>query len=69
MSHKTPTLPRRRFLKTAARAGAVLALPRFVPGTALGKDGAAPASQRIVLGGIGIGGRGAADLRCFFEYE
>ncbi|RMF87577.1 MAG: gfo/Idh/MocA family oxidoreductase, partial [Planctomycetota bacterium] len=33
----------------------------------LGRDGAVPPSERIVLGGIGIGRRGTYDLGCFLE--
>jgi len=36
-----------------------------IGGAALGKDGAVPPSERIVLGGIGIGHRGTYDLSCF----
>ena len=56
---------RRRFLKTALRACASLAVPLWVPGAVLGKDGAVPPSEKIVLGGIGIGNRGTYDLGCF----
>ena len=58
---------RRRFLKTALGAGAVLALPQFLPAAALGKDGSVAPSERIVLGGIGIGNRGTYDLGCFLK--
>ena len=54
-------LTRRDLLKTAAAAG-VAALPCLVPTRALGKDGKAPPSERILLGGIGLGGRGRAVL-------
>ncbi len=60
-------LSRRQFLGRALQAGALLAVPQFVPGTALGKDGAVAPSERIVLGGIGIGGRGSYVLGCFLE--
>jgi predicted dehydrogenase len=59
------TVHRRRFLGAAATAGAALAIPSFIPGTVLGKDGATPPNERIVLGGIGIGNRGTYDLGCF----
>jgi predicted dehydrogenase len=49
---------RRRFLTTSAKWGAALAAPAFVPGTALGMNGALPASERITLAGIGIRHRG-----------
>jgi len=53
---------RREFLKTAAMAGAALVAPAVIPGSALGKDGAVAPSERIVMGGIGLGGRGTGDL-------
>ncbi len=67
MSSSRTAVSRRRFLTTAAQAGAVLSLPQFVPGKALGMSGAVAPSQRIVLGGIGLGPRGTADLRCFLS--
>ena len=60
MPDKSP-LSRRRFLKTAA--GALAAVPYFAPASSLGKDGAVPPSERIVVGGIGIQHRGMHDLR------
>ncbi len=54
---------RRRFLKTVAGASALVAVPQFVPASALGKDGAVPPSERIVMGAIGIQHRGMHDLR------
>jgi predicted dehydrogenase len=53
---------RRRLLKTVARTSAAVAVPCFVPGAALGMNGAVAPSQRIVVGGLGLGGRGRADL-------
>ena len=53
-----PKLTRRRVLKTAVAASASIAAPIFVPGTALGLNGAVAPSERIVLGGIGIRNRG-----------
>lgn len=54
---------RRQFLKhTLQLAGAVVAAPTLVPASALGRDGAVAPSERIVMGGIGIGGRGASVL-------
>jgi hypothetical protein len=58
---------RRRFLQTALQAGAVLATPCVIPGAVLGKDGAVPPSEQIVMAGIGIGGRGSYDLGCFMH--
>jgi hypothetical protein len=58
---------RRRFLKTAAQAGALLAMPHVIPSTALGAGGSVAPSERIVLGGIGIGNRGRYVLSCFLH--
>jgi len=60
-------LNRRRFLKRAVQAGALLAVPQVIPGTVLGKNGGVAPSERIVLGGIGIGNRGGYDLGCFLH--
>ena len=60
-------LNRRGFLKTAAQVGALLMAPQVVRGAVLGRDGGVAPSERIVLGGIGIGGRGTYDLGCFLE--
>ena len=58
------TWGRRQFLKRAAVAasGAIFA-PTIIPSSALGKDGAVAPSNRIVMGGIGLGNRGTGDLR------
>ncbi len=58
---------RRRFLKTTAKAGLVLAAPTIIPGSALGLNGSVPPSERIILGGIGIGPRGTYDLERLLE--
>ena len=52
------SLTRRQFLKGAAGACAVLGAPWVVPGKVLGLDGGIAPSERITLGGIGIGPRG-----------
>ena len=54
---------RRQFLGRAAVAGGLVAAPCLVPASALGRKGAVAPNERIVLGGIGIGGRGSGDLR------
>ncbi|MCP4452932.1 MAG: Gfo/Idh/MocA family oxidoreductase, partial [Planctomycetes bacterium] len=58
---------RRRFLKTAAKAGVCLAIPQIIPASALGKNGSVPPSERIRLGCIGIGNRGRYVLSCFLQ--
>lgn len=61
-------LARRRVLKAAATtAGATIFAPTIIPSSALGLDGATAPSERVVVGGIGIGRRGTYDLGCFLE--
>jgi len=67
MPLRRQTLSRRRFLSTAAQAGALLAVPTLVPGRVLGKDGAVAASERITLAGWGIGNRGGYVLGCMMN--
>jgi len=43
-------------------AASALALPYYIPASALGRGGTVAPSGRIVMGGIGIGGRGSYDL-------
>jgi len=50
----TSRLNRRQLIQASAAA---LALPAFVPGTVLGRDGKAPASETVRVGVIGLGGR------------
>ena len=56
------TLTRRRFLTRGAMAAGAVAMPCYIPASALGLGGAVPPSERIVMGGIGMGGRGSYDL-------
>jgi predicted dehydrogenase len=72
MSIRRPgRLSRRGFLRTSVGAGlaasAFGALP--IPSSALGLDGNVAPSERITLGGIGIGNRGTYDLGCFLEQK
>ncbi len=72
MSKKNPNskIARRRFLKTAvSTAGAAVFAPTIIPSSALGRDGAIAPSERVVVGGIGIGNRGTYDLGCFLEQK
>jgi hypothetical protein len=55
---------RRGFLKTA---GAVAAAPYVITSTALGQGAVPPASDRIVMGGIGIGNMGSSDQGSFLD--
>ena len=57
MTHNRIT--RRSFVR---RAGAALAAPYVITSAALGADDRAPASERITMGTIGVGGRGRGDM-------
>ena len=59
---------RRQFLQRAAAGAAALSLPTIVPGSVLGMNGAVPPSERIVMGGIGVGNRGRYVLSEFLKY-
>ncbi|WP_442484422.1 Gfo/Idh/MocA family protein [Aeoliella sp. SH292] len=65
MSSKVNTSSRRSFLKTVAGASVAVGAPMIVPASVLGREGATPPSEQIVVGGIGIGLRGTYDLSCF----
>ncbi|MGQ0636907.1 MAG: Gfo/Idh/MocA family protein [Planctomycetaceae bacterium] len=69
MSKIVKGVDRRTFLKTAVSAGAAVLAPTIIPGSALGLDGAVAPSERIILGGIGIGKRGTYDLGCFLRQD
>jgi predicted dehydrogenase len=57
---------RRKFLLQAGTAaGAAVAAPYVITSTALGNATTPPASDRIVMGGIGIGNMGAGDQNAF----
>src|SRR5271163_2768733 len=55
---------RRDFLKTASAA---VAAPYVITSAALGNDERSPASDRIVMGGIGIGNQGRGDQGGFLN--
>ncbi|MBI2435286.1 MAG: Gfo/Idh/MocA family oxidoreductase [Candidatus Hydrogenedentes bacterium] len=57
---------RREFIKSAAvAAGSVVALPNIVRAETLGGNGGTAASERTVMGVIGLGGRGREVMRAF----
>ena len=56
-------LSRREALRTALGTGALAAAPLIVPASALGRGGAVAPSDRVTVGGLGIGSRGTADLQ------
>ena len=55
-------LTRRGFLARGAITAGAAAMPCYIPASALGHGGAVAPSERIVMGGIGLGGRGSYDL-------
>jgi hypothetical protein len=59
---RSAPLTRRGFLKRAAAATGAIAVPCLIPASALGLNGAVPPSERIILGGMGVGGRGTGVL-------
>ncbi len=56
------TFTRRAFVQGAAAA---IAAPCVIPASALGADDRPAPSERIVMAGIGMGGRGRGDLNAF----
>lgn len=56
------TLTRRGFLSRGLMAAGAVTLPYYVPASSLGRGGTVAPSERIVMGGIGMGGRGSYDL-------
>ena len=56
---------RRDFLKTAGAASAAIAAPTVITSAALGNQDTPAASERIVMGGIGIGNMGSGDQNQF----
>jgi predicted dehydrogenase len=69
MASPSPTsLTRRELLKTVAvAAGGIVAAPYMITSTALGGEDRPPASERITMGFVGVGGRGGALLSNFLE--
>jgi predicted dehydrogenase len=63
MTSYTRTNRRSFFKRAAAAASATFAMPYLVPAAALGKDGQVAASQRVVLGSIGVGSMGRGDIK------
>lgn len=61
-SNQSNRFSRRKFLERSALAAGALVVPTIIPGTALGLNGSVCPSERIVLGGLGIGGRGTGVL-------
>lgn len=64
MTRPKESISRRAFL---GRTAALAAAPYFVPATALGRGGKAAPSERIILGGLGVGNRGSFVLRWMMQ--
>ncbi len=63
-------ISRRSFLKSGmVAATTAVAAPYVIPSSALGKAGSVPPSERITMGGIGIGGMGTHDLKNFLGQD
>lgn len=62
-------ITRRGFLKTAGAASVAFAVPNIITSSALGANGRPAASERIVMAGIGMGGRGSGVLRSFMGHK
>lgn len=60
-------MKRRDFIKNSVFASGIIAIPTVVSASALGKNGFVAASDRIVLGGIGMGGMGRGDMNNFLK--
>ena len=60
----TKKTSRRHFLKTAAVA---FGMPTIISAAALGKNGTVAPSNRIVVGGVGVGPRGREVLKSFLS--
>jgi predicted dehydrogenase len=59
---------RRQFLRRGlAAVGAALGAPYIVASSVLGKDGEVPPSEKILLGAMGIGGRGSYVFGCMLR--
>ena len=57
---------RRKFL---AGAACLAGMPAIIPASVLGRNGQITPSNRIVLGGIGVGPRGRQDLQPFLQHK
>ena len=56
---RKPVISRRDFMGAAATVAAMTIVPRHV----LGGQGRISANEKLNIAGIGVGGRGASDLR------
>ena len=58
---------RRDFLKTTGLTTAAIGFPTIIASTALGRGDTPPPSERIVMGGIGLGNMGGGDMNNFLN--
>ncbi|MGD0090960.1 MAG: Gfo/Idh/MocA family oxidoreductase [Planctomycetota bacterium] len=65
MTMQKKQVTRRSFLKGLAAASA---FPMVIPATAIGGDGRTAASDRIVMGFVGVGGQGSGDMGGFLSF-
>jgi hypothetical protein len=61
-------ITRRRFLKGVGLGAVAVGAPYVITSSALGAKGRPAASDRVVLGAIGVGGQGGGDLRDFMGF-
>ena len=66
---KDDQLNRRQFLKKIAFTSTAIASPSIITSSALGNSKIPPASDRITLGHIGVGGRGSSLLQSFLQLD
>ncbi|TFG49641.1 MAG: twin-arginine translocation signal domain-containing protein [Candidatus Brocadiia bacterium] len=62
-------ISRRGFLKSTAAGTAAFAIPYIITSSALGNDKTPPASERINLAHIGVGGQGTGVMKGFVNLE
>jgi len=65
MAVRKQQVTRRSFLKGLAAASA---FPIVIPATAIGGEGRTAASDRIVMGFVGVGGQGSGDMGGFLSF-
>ena len=58
-------ISRRDFIKASSAGAAAIGFPFIVSSSALGKDGAVAASDRVTLGCVGVGGQGFFNMKSF----
>jgi predicted dehydrogenase len=65
--HKPIKMKRRDFIKNTAIVSGMIAVPMIIPSGCRGKNGTTPPSDRIVMGGLGLGGMGSGDMNNFLN--